>query len=181
MDASPKQKKLQYVNTPYLQVVGDQLSSKTDGVKAISTKDGTELWSQQIKVPVFYSMALCFVIRDLVWIIEGNAYERNYWSRGDNPGGSFIAFDRLTGEKRKEIRVPIEKGKPGITHHRGVIPPRRRTTFSRPGREPSSPIQGRGEVFTHNWVRGSCQAGILPANGLLMRRQPSVAATRMLC
>ena len=167
VDASPKQKKLQYVNTPYLQVVGDQLFfSNLDGVKAISTKDGTELWSQQIKVPVFYSMALCFVIRDLVWIIEGNAYERNYWSRGDNPGGNFIAFDRLTGEKRKEIRVPVEKGM-GITHHR-CYPTKASGDYILTGWPGTEFTDTRtGEVFTHNWVRGSCQAGILPANGLL--------------
>jgi len=125
---------------------------------AFSLADGKELW----RAPCFenYNTPLdIFVIEGTVWV--GNL------RHGDDPG-----FTEGRDLKTGEIRATLEPQK-GYGHHRCY---RNKATvkWMLLGRnwieflDPDS-----GTYIGHPWVRGSCQYGVMPANGLIYAPQHS--------
>jgi len=138
---------------------------------AFSADTGKMLWSQQKKYigHLWYEWKDVFVIDGLVWTWSAELDEgffdigrarkqRELWPRTVN------GYDIKTGELEKEVPTgPIFK-----THHhhrcyRNKATPRY-ILASRRGTEFVDLEQGKHTV--HNWVRGTCHVGMMPANGL---------------
>ena len=116
-------------------------------LRAYAIRDGKELWS----VPCtegYNSPVDIFVVDNVVWA-----------------GSDFKGYDLKTGEVAKTIKW---KGpNVGMPHHRCY---RNKATESliltgRSGIEVVS--MEKGNIGNNSWIRGTCQYGILPANGLL--------------
>jgi len=114
-------------------------------IVAYSATDGAELWRGASRAG-YNSPPDVFVVDGLVWM----------------RGNGLIGLDAATGEVKKQIRTV-----PGYMHHRCY---RNKATdrFLLLG------IQGvqfvdleSGDAWPHHWIRGTCQYGIMPANGLL--------------
>ena len=130
-------------------VVGDGIVYTADRQKihAFATKDGKPLWSG----PAFKG----YNSPPDVFL-----YENSLWVRKKH--GAYIEYDPLTGEKRRE--VPVEKGYMHVRCYRNKATPEHIVLGS-------SGVQfvnvDSGELTPHDWIRGTCQYGILPANGML--------------
>lgn len=138
---------------------------------AFAADSGEMLWSQPKKYigHLWYEWKDVFVIDGLVWTWSAELEEgffnigrarkqRELWPRTVN------GYDIKTGELKKEVPLgPIFK-----THHhhrcyRNKATPRY-ILASRRGTEFVDLEQGNHTV--HNWVRGTCHVGMMPANGL---------------
>jgi outer membrane protein assembly factor BamB len=116
-------------------------------LRAYAVKDGKELWS----VPCtegYNSPVDVFVVGDVVWA-----------------GLNFKGYDLKTGEVAKTIQW--QGPKVGMPHHRCY---RNKATESliltgRSGIEVVS--MEKGNIGNNSWIRGTCQYGVLPANGLI--------------
>ncbi len=116
-------------------------------ITAFSIKDGKQLWSDPAW-PGYNSPPDIFVMDDLVWTKDRQVQR--------------IGIDPLTGTPKKEI-----SSVKGYMHHRCY---RNKATnrFILLGNQGVQFIDVKsGEIFQNYWIRGTCQYGILPANGLL--------------
>ena len=140
------------------------LCLSTDRLSAFATGDGRKLWETKGYLG-FASPGDLFVIDGLVWTFPGLATVK--MKASDVPGGGkeFLAFDLHTGEVKKRL----SKGAvwPGGHHHRCyrnkaterfLISSRRGTEFV--------DLKGTDNVINW-WIRGVCQYGVMPCNGLL--------------
>jgi len=139
---------------------GDSQKKQDGEVVAFSLDDGKELWrapcSENYNVPLDI-----FVIAGVVWV--GNL------RHGDDPG---FTMGRDLRSGRVVTRIPPQKA---YGHHRCY---RNKATarWLLVGRGGIQFIDPRsGTVKGHSWVRGSCQYGVMPANGLLYVPQHSCA------
>jgi len=131
--------------------------SATGKLFALSAETGAVLWSCDA------TETLCcpgdvFVIDGLVW--AGHAT-----GRGAQEPDFTVARNLRTGEIVKEIQS--DEAFTTIHHHRCY---RNRATerYIMLGRTGIEFIDlASGEAMRHNWVRGACQYGIVPSNGLL--------------
>jgi len=114
---------------------------------AYSVEDGRELWS----VPAsegYNSPVDIFVVGDEVWV-----------------GSDFKCYDLKTGKETKTIqwRGPNV----GMPHHR-CYRDKATERFIYTGRSGIEVVDlQKGCVGNNSWIRGTCQYGIMPANGLL--------------
>jgi len=124
---------------------------------ALSLKDGTRLWDcpcgEGFNAPIDV-----FVAQDLVWI-------------GEKPGRGATApdfnagRDLLTGEIKKRLSTDEAFT---TTHHHRCYRNRVADRYLLMGRTGVEFIDlESGDCLRHNWVRGVCQYGVVPANGLL--------------
>ncbi|MFH1268220.1 MAG: PQQ-binding-like beta-propeller repeat protein, partial [Planctomycetota bacterium] len=138
---------------------------------AFSADTGALVWSQPKKYigHLWYEWKDVFVIDDLVWTwsdqldegffdIGAGRRQRELWPRTVN------GYDVKTGELKKE--VPLGPIFNTYHHHRCY---RNKATLryilaSRRGTEYVDLLEGKHTV--HNWVRGTCHVGMMPANGL---------------
>jgi len=114
---------------------------------ALSADDGKQLWTGSAS-PGYNSPPDIFVIDEMVWTKDKNV-TRN-------------AFDTLTGKPKKEI-LSVK----GYMHHRCY---RNKATdrFIILGNQGVQFLDVEsGEIWQNYWIRGTCQYGIMPANGLL--------------
>ena len=137
---------------------------------AFSAEDGRLLWSQPKKYigHLWYEWKDVFVIDGLVWTwsaeltesffdIGGGRRQRELWPPSVN------GYDLSTGQLKKEVPLgPIFNAN---HHHRCY---RNKATVryilaSRRGTEFVDLEEGKHTV--HNWVRGTCHMGMMPANG----------------
>jgi outer membrane protein assembly factor BamB len=130
-------------------VVQDKVVLSADFKKmtAFSVADGKQLWAGSAS-PGYNAPPDIFVIDNLVWAKDGSV-TRN-------------AFDPITGTLEKEI--PSVKG---YMHHRCY---RNKATdrFILLGNQGVQFLDVKsGEIWQNYWIRGTCQYGIMPANGLL--------------
>lgn len=130
-------------------VVRDQVVYSADfrGITAFSVEDGRQLWTGSC-TEGYNSPPDIFVIDSLVWT-KGKNVERN-------------GFDRVTGTLKREI-----SSIKGYMHHRCY---RNKATdrFILLGNQGVQFIDVKsGEIWQNYWIRGTCQYGIMPANGLL--------------
>lgn len=114
---------------------------------AYSTKDGKELWSLPCKENYNAAVDL-FVVGDQVYV-----------------GTQWQAYDLRTGEPAEEILS--RNRKVGMAHHR-CYRNKASVNYLFTGRSGIEVVDlEKGWVVNNSWLRGTCQYGIMPANGLL--------------
>ena len=126
-------------------------------LSAFSIDDGKALWNCS-SAPGFCSPPDIFVINDLLW----RGYTR---SRGSADFGQ--GLDAKTGKLKKTVDTKKAWDYATLAHHR-CYRPKATSRFimsSRSGVEFINVESGR--IHPNHWVRGTCQYGIMPANGLL--------------
>ncbi len=150
---------------------GVVIHASPNQLAAFSADTGKVLWTQPKKYigHLWYEWKDVFVIDGLVWTwsaeldtgdfdIGRKRKQRTFWPRTVN------GYDIKTGEPKK--KVPLGSIFRAHHHHRCY---RNKATLryilaSRRGTEYVDLEQGKHTV--HNWVRGTCHVGMMPANGL---------------
>ena len=116
-------------------------------LRAYSTKDGRELWSAPC-AEGYNSPVDLFVIDDVVWV-----------------GTDFKGYDLKTGEVKREINTKGDRV--GMPHHR-CYRDKASQRFIFTGRSGIEVLSlDEGWLGNNSWIRGTCQYGIIPANGFL--------------
>lgn len=117
-------------------------------LRAYSAEDGRELWSVQCREG-YNSPVDVFVIKGIVWV-----------------GPGFRGYDLKTG--KPVAKIDTKAPRLGMGHHRCYRDKAsERFIFTgRSGIEVLSLAEKRW-LSNNSWVRGTCQYGIMPANGLL--------------
>ncbi len=150
---------------------GVVLNASPSKLAAFSADTGKVLWSQPKKYigHLWYEWKEVFVIGDLVWTwsaeLESGEFkggrkgkQRTQWPTTVN------AYDLKTGALKKEIST----GQIFAAHHHHRCYRNKATVryilASRRGTEYVDLENSRHTV--HNWVRGTCHVGMMPANGL---------------
>jgi len=135
-----------------------------DKLTVFSTKDGSKLWENK-GYAGFASPGDLFVINDVVWTFPVTQAVSVKPQDVPGQGKEFLAFDLYTGRVEKSL---VKKDVwPGGHHHRCY---RNKATeqyliSSRRGLE-FVDLQS-GDNITNWWVRGICQYGLMPCNGLI--------------
>ena len=126
-----------------------------DTLTALSAETGRKLWSAPHPPSGYASPEDTLVINGLVWTSE---------STSRNQTGAFTARDLKTGEI--QMSFPGNDGT-HMPHHRCYRAKATERLFlmSRTGIEFVDPLKKHWD--RNDWVRGSCQIGIMPANGLV--------------
>ncbi len=135
-----------------------------DRLSVFAVKDGRKLW-ETTGYAGFASPGDLFVIDDLVWTFPTTATVHVDKQKVPGKGNEFLAFDLYTGEVRKTL-VKKEVW-PGGHHHRCY---RNKATqrYFISGRRGLEFVDLKGNDNTINWwLRGVCQYGIMPCNGLV--------------
>jgi len=135
-----------------------------DRLAVFSVKDGNQLW-QTKGYAGYASPGDLFVINDTVWTFPGTQAIRVNPQDVPGQGKKFLAFDLYTGRVKKSILK--NQVWPGGHHHRCY---RNKATeryliSSRRGLE-FVDLQGNNNTINW-WVRGICQYGFMPCNGLI--------------
>jgi outer membrane protein assembly factor BamB len=118
-------------------------------VIAYSVKDGEVLWSKPCSED-YNSAVDLFAVGDKVHIGTG-------WER----------FGLKTGEKQQGRNVKMTGGKVGMAHHR-CYRNKASVRYLFTGRSGIEVADlEKGWLGNNSWIRGTCQYGIMPANGLL--------------
>ena len=119
----------------------------TSTLRAYSATDGKELWSAKCREG-YNSPVDVFVVQGVVWV-----------------GRDFRGFDLKTGKQVGKINTKAPRV--GMPHHRCYRnKASERFIFAgKSGIEVLSFTQGW--LSNNSWLRGTCQYGIIPANGLL--------------
>jgi len=137
---------------------------------ALSAETGKRMWSRPKSELgwLWFEWKDVFVVGDLVWTWSAEL-ERKSYRQGKRKGrsawpGHVNGYDLRTGELTKH--VPLGKIFTAHHHHRCY---RNKATLryilaSRRGTEFVDLAEGKHTV--HNWVRGACHLGMMPANGL---------------
>jgi outer membrane protein assembly factor BamB len=117
-------------------------------LRAYSVADGKELWSAPA-TEGYNSPVDVFVINGIVWV-----------------GNNFQGYDLLTGEPKAKIDTKAPKV--GMPHHRCYRnKASERFIFTgKSGIEVLS-LDEKKWLSNNSWIRGTCQYGIMPANGFL--------------
>lgn len=131
----------------------------------LSKSSGEKLWTQEKKQlgHLWYEWKDVFVIKGLVWTYSAELKKQGGVFSARWPD-SFKGYDVMTGEVKKAI--PAGDIFTAHHHHRCY---RNKATeryilTSRRGTEFVDLIDGQHSV--HNWLRGACHLGMMPANGL---------------
>jgi len=136
---------------------GVVLSADRRDLVALSAKTGRSLWT--CKAGEGYNSPVdVFVAGGLVWVGESNRRRGPDFTVGRDPA---------TGEVKKRISTDKAYRNAGMPHHRCY---RNRATdrYILGGRAGVEFIDlEAGGALRHHWIRGTCQYGILPCNGLL--------------
>jgi len=116
-------------------------------ITAYDVQTGRELWSQPCQ-ETYNSPVDVFVVGDTVWV-----------------GTSFKGYDLRTGQEKGQLNW--QGGKLGMSHHR-CYRNKASVKYLFSGRSGVELVSfDRGWLGNNSWIRGTCQYGILPANGLL--------------
>jgi len=126
-------------------------------MSAFSIDDGKALWNCT-SAAGFCSPPDIFVINDLVW----RGYTRSRGSADFAEG-----LDAKTGKLKKTIDTKKAWDYATLAHHR-CYRPKATSRFIMSSRSGVEFINVKsGKINPNHWVRGTCQYGIMPANGLL--------------
>jgi outer membrane protein assembly factor BamB len=140
------------------------LCLSVDRLAVFSAEDGSLCWENK-GYAGFGSSGDLFVIDDVVWTFPGIQAIKVSPQNVPGGGSEFLAFDLHTGEVKKSL-VKKEVW-PGGHHHRCY---RNKATerFLISGRRGVEFVDLDGDENTINWwIRGCCQYGIMPCNGLV--------------
>ncbi len=154
-------KKLSFGTDVLVVADGVVLCKLNRNLTAISAETGKVLWQQKAGGG-FHAPLDVFVIGGLVWA-------------GDHPRDSVApppvtdfnrALDLKTGKVRRENQVLVDLQTAG--HHHRCYREKATDRFIITGKRGIEMMDLAGADHSrNNWVRGTCQYGILPANGLL--------------
>jgi outer membrane protein assembly factor BamB len=149
---------------------GVVLHAEPEQLTALSAETGQQLWAQP-KRPIgwlWFQWKDVFVVRGLVWTWSAELTDKAYEQRGKKARSRWPAavhgYDLRTGELKE--RVPLGHIFTAHHHHRCyrnkateryILASRRGTEFIA--------LDG-SHLSVHNWVRGTCHLGMMPANGL---------------
>ena len=129
-------------------VVNDRVIMAADfkKVQAYSVEDGTLLWEGASKQEYNAPPDLMLVGKDL-------------WMRGN---GARVALDPISGEVRQEIKTPKPYMHPRC--YRGKVV----GDYMLFGEMGVQMVDVKsGDIRENDWIRGTCQFGVMPANGLM--------------
>jgi len=150
---------------------GVVLHASPNQLAAIDAKNGTVLWTRPKRYigHLWYEWKDVFVIDGLAWTwtadLERSRLERSVARKQFSlyPRKA-VGYDLRTGEPKREVDL----GYIFKTHHHHRCYRDKATLryilASRRGTEFVDLAEGRHTV--HNWVRGTCHVGMMPANGL---------------
>ncbi len=116
-------------------------------LRAYAVKDGKELWSVACSEG-YNSPTDLFVVDGVAWV-----------------GSNFRGYDVATGELVREL--PWKGARVAMPHHRCY---RNKATekYILTGRSGIEVVDiKKGWIGNNSWIRGTCQYGIMPANGLI--------------
>jgi hypothetical protein len=137
---------------------------------ALSATDGGELWSCEC-AESFHAPIDVFVADGLVWTGQNHARwlggELKWLQAGDDwyKEEPTLGRDLKTGEVKRRLFAGAAFTP---THHHRCYRNKATERFMLLGRTGVEFIDLKtGDPLRHNWIRGTCQYGILPANGLL--------------
>lgn len=123
---------------------------------AYSARTGQPLWTARCGES-YHTPIDVFVHEGLVWLGQSRARQGPDYTAG---------LDLLTGQIQRRIS-PEKAFATTMPHHR-CYRDRATARWLVTGRTGVELIDLKtGEAFRHHWVRGSCQFGVIPANGLL--------------
>ncbi len=146
----------------YVLVVSDGvvLCNLSKGLTAISAKTGKRLWGYK-KGAGFHAPMDVFVIDGLVWT---GSHPRD--SVAPPPVDDFsVALDLRTGQVKKRNTIMVDLQTSG--HHHRCYREKATSNYIIAGKRGIEMMNITGEEHSrNNWVRGTCQYGMLPANGL---------------
>jgi len=130
-------------------------------IYALSGKDGKMIWSKECCSSGFLSsLPSVYQARGLIWAEEASGTRQNSMNL-------LLGMDPKTGKVVKSYDMsPIFK----TVHHHRCYPNKATSNyiiFSRNGLEYVD--LRTGEMNINRWLRGVCQYGVMPANGLLYR------------
>jgi len=150
-----KSNRLPSWGTPALVATEDiAYSADFTTLRALSMADGQELWNAPTSV-YFHARPFVAVIDGIVWTnLTGNTHLR------------VTGHDCRTGEVRKAIEPPLDMY-PSLGHARCYLP-KATTRYLLSARCGTEFVDLKtGEMRLHHWVRGTCQYGVMPSDGLL--------------
>jgi outer membrane protein assembly factor BamB len=142
---------------PRMESISDSNRPCKGDVIAYSVEDGKELW-RCVSKENYNSPIDVLVVDGKVWTGDVPIF--------NNPGFT-EARDLLTGVVSKKRGPDQDEIEVGMYHHRcyRVKATEKYLFLSRAGTELLD--VNSGKIEAHHWVRGSCQYGLLPCNGLL--------------
>jgi len=134
-------------------------------VTALSAKTGRIVWSDEpelgfnARIAPHHLPVDLFVADNLVWVA---LLSRNQWQTAFRTG-----WDPLTGQVKRHLDIQWNPDKINMGHHRCY----RNKATDRYILTGSDGIEfvdlQSGQVSVNNWVRGTCNYGIMPCNGLV--------------
>ncbi len=139
---------------------------------ALAADSGAELWHAEAS-ECFHGAPDVFVINGLVWAAQGPA---RYFYEPLRPFlekevGSDFYIETLTGRDPRTGKIIKTVEAPEaftLAHHHRCYRNKATERFLILGRTGIDMIDLEGELsMRHNWTRGICQYGVMPANGLL--------------
>jgi len=134
-------------------------------VQAYSIADGKQLWQQSGKtLPTFGKF---FYIPPEIFIASGQVWGQ---PQKDN---KIIGLDLKTGKQTKSISLA---GALTVGHHVRCYPAKATDNFLLLNKRGIEYVDLHGDdgVIKHDWVRGQCRMGIMPANGMTYIPPPRV-------
>ena len=146
------------VRNPPRLILGDKavVVAPKNKMFAISTADGTVLWSAVHPRSGYVSPKDLFGIDNLVWCGE---------TAGAPSSGKFIGRDIMTGEIKRSFDPDIDIV--WLSHHRCHFS-KATKNFLLPGRMGIEFVHIKtGKWKQHHWVRGGCIYGVMPCNGFV--------------
>ncbi len=127
-----------------------------DTMTALSAKTGKKLWTALHPESGYASSEDLFVINGVVWCGQTTNCRNS---------GVFTGRDLYTGEVVSEF--PPDDWQPHMSHHR-CHRAKATVNYILTSRTGIEFVDFRAKHWTaHHWVRGSCNYGIMPCNGLL--------------
>jgi outer membrane protein assembly factor BamB len=146
----------------YVLVISDGvvLCNLSKGLTALSAKDGKRLWGYK-RGAGFHAPMDVFVIDGLVWT---GSHPRD--SVAPPPVDDFsVALDLHTGKVKKTNTIMVDLQTSG--HHHRCYREKATSRYIIAGKRGFEMMNITGDNHSrNNWVRGTCQYGMLPANGL---------------
>ena len=135
-----------------------------DRLAVFSIRDGSKLWETK-GYAGFASPGDLFVINDLVWTFPGTQAIKVKPDDVPGKGKEFLAFDLYTGRIKKSL-VKSEVWPTG--HHHRCYRNKATERYLISSRRGLEFVDLQGDDNTINWwVRGICQYGVMPCNGLI--------------
>jgi len=126
-------------------------------VQAYSVNDGKLLWEKAGKtLPTFTN---CFYIPPEIFIAGGQVWLQ------PQKGNTIVGLDLKTGKETKSISLD---GALTVGHHVRCYPAKATDNFLLLNKRGIEYVDLHGDdgVTKHDWVRGQCRMGIMPANGM---------------